>query len=69
MDTPVIDTNGAGDGLAAGFLSGYVLDNYPLKDAILRGQITARFTCTRKASSSDLITLEQLETYFRTHVS
>ena len=65
MEAPVIDTNGAGDGLAVGFLSSNVLDNYSLGDSILRGQITARYTCTQKASSSSLITPEQLELYFQ----
>jgi sugar/nucleoside kinase (ribokinase family) len=69
METPVIDTNGAGDGLAVGFLSSKVLDNYSLRDSILRGQITARYTCTQKASSSNLITPEQLEHYFQAQVS
>jgi acarbose 7IV-phosphotransferase len=65
MDLPVIDTNGAGDGLAVGFLSSYVLDGYSLEDSIRRGQITARYTCAIKASSSRLITPEKLDCYFR----
>jgi sugar/nucleoside kinase (ribokinase family) len=60
MEAPVIDTNGAGDGLAVGFLTSYVLDGYPLEDAVLRGQIAARYTCTLKASTSNLITAEEL---------
>jgi sugar/nucleoside kinase (ribokinase family) len=64
MEAPVIDTNGAGDGLAVGFLSSYVLDGYSLDDSIRRGQFTARYTCTQKASSSSLITPEILERYF-----
>ncbi len=65
METPVIDTNGAGDSLAVGFLSSYVLDGYSLADSILRGQIAARHTCSQKASSSDLVTLEELDRYFQ----
>lgn len=65
MEAPVIDTNGAGDGLAVGFLSSYVLDNYSLQAAIWRGQIAARYTCTRRASSSHLINSQELEAYFR----
>jgi sugar/nucleoside kinase (ribokinase family) len=68
MEAPVIDTNGAGDGLAVGFLSSNVLDDYSLRDSILRGQITARYTCTQKASSSSLITPEQLERHFQARV-
>lgn len=65
MDAHVIDTNGAGDGLAVGFLSSYVLDGYSLDDSIQRGQIAARYTCTQKASSSNLITPEILSAYDR----
>lgn len=65
MDAPVIDANGAGDGLAVGFLCSYILDHYSLRDSVLRGQIAARHTCTQKASSSSLITPEQLERHFQ----
>jgi sugar/nucleoside kinase (ribokinase family) len=65
ITAPVIDTNGAGDGLAVGFLASYLLDGYSLRDSILRGQITARYTCTLKASSSTLITREQLDRHFQ----
>lgn len=64
MDSPVIDTNGAGDGLAVGFLSSFLLDGYSLHDSILRGQIVARYTCGQKASSSTLITASTLEHSF-----
>jgi sugar/nucleoside kinase (ribokinase family) len=64
MESPVIDTNGAGDGLAVGFLSSFVLDKYSLQASIRRGQIVARYTCTQKASSSSLITPEKLRQYF-----
>jgi sugar/nucleoside kinase (ribokinase family) len=64
MDAPVIDTNGAGDGLAVGFLSSYILDNYSLTDSIRRGQLTARYTCTLKATSANLMTPEKLAEYF-----
>jgi len=66
IKAPVVDTNGAGDGLAVGFLTSYVLEGYSLHDSILRGQIAARHTCTQRASSSGLITAGQLEHYFRT---
>ena len=65
METAVIDTNGAGDGLAVGFLSSFFLDGYSLADSILRGQIVARYTCSQKGSSSNLITAERLEHYFK----
>jgi sugar/nucleoside kinase (ribokinase family) len=65
IDAPVIDTNGAGDSLAVGFLTSFVLDGYSLHDSVLRGQIAARHTCTLKASSSHLITPAQLDQLFR----
>jgi sugar/nucleoside kinase (ribokinase family) len=65
LDAPVIDTNGAGDGLAVGFLDSYLLDGYDLTSSILRGQITARYTCAQKATSSSLITSDKLEAYYR----
>ena len=64
MDMPVIDTNGAGDGLAVGFLSSYIIEGYNLSDSILRGQITARYTCTQKANTTNLITKKKLDSYF-----
>jgi sugar/nucleoside kinase (ribokinase family) len=61
MEAPVIDTNGAGDSLAVGFLSSYILEGYSLEDAVMRGQIAARHACTQKASTSTLITADELE--------
>ena len=63
MDAPVIDTNGAGDGLAVGFLSSYVLEGHSLEESVSRGQIAARHTCTQKATTSSLITAEQMTNY------
>jgi len=65
IEAPVVDTNGAGDGLAVGFLASYVLDGFTLEESILRGQITARHTCSQRGSSSNLITKELLDTYYR----
>lgn len=64
MQSPVIDTNGAGDSLAVGFLTSYILDDYSLTDSILRGQIAARHTCSLKASSANLIDRETLDRIF-----
>lgn len=61
LDLSVVDTNGAGDGLAVGFLSSYVLNGASLAEAVLRGQIAARHTCALKASSYPLITQAQLD--------
>jgi sugar/nucleoside kinase (ribokinase family) len=65
IDLPVVDTNGAGDSLAAGFLTGYIFDQYSLEDALLRGQIAARYTCSLKADSDHLIPREELDRLFR----
>lgn len=63
LDLPVIDTNGAGDALAVGFLDGYVLEGRDAQSALRRGQIAARWACAQKASSSGLITRERLDAY------
>lgn len=65
LNLPVVDTNGAGDGLAVGFLVSHVLEGRSLEDSIRRGQIAARYTCALKATSSGLITREQLDRYDR----
>mgnify|MGYP001289314101 CR=1 FL=1 len=64
MDLPVVDTNGAGDGLAVGFLSSYVLDGYSLEDSLRRGQITARYTCALRSSTDSLITRAELDRWW-----
>jgi len=55
LDTPVIDTNGAGDGLAIGFLSSYFIEKLSLVESVHRGQIVACYTCSQKANTSNLI--------------
>jgi len=64
IEAPVLDTNGAGDALAVGFLSSYVMDGYSLEDSVLRGQLAARHTCTLKATSSQLISMDQLDAHY-----
>jgi sugar/nucleoside kinase (ribokinase family) len=63
LDLPVVDTNGAGDTLAVGFLTSYVLDGLPMEESILRGQIAARYKCGIKASSGRMISRELLDHY------
>jgi sugar/nucleoside kinase (ribokinase family) len=55
MESPVIDTNGAGDSLAVGFLVSRVLEGRSLEESIRRGQIAARHCCAQKASTDTLI--------------
>jgi len=64
-DEAVVDTNGAGDGLAVGFLAGYVFDKFGIDDSCLRGQIAALHTCTQKANSINLIKKENLNHLFK----
>ena len=61
LDWPVVDTNGAGDGLATGFLDSYVLGGYSAEQSALRGQITARHTCALRATSTGLIDRQRLD--------
>lgn len=64
MEDPVIDTNGAGDSLAVGFLSSYLFEGFSLREAVQRGQIAARYTFTLKATTSNLISREKLDELF-----
>ncbi len=66
MDLPVIDTNGAGDSLAVGFLTSYVMDRCSLEEAIFRGQIAARHCCAQKASTDHLMDRQKLHEYLST---
>jgi sugar/nucleoside kinase (ribokinase family) len=61
LDIPIVDTNGAGDALAGGFLDAWALQGLPPAEAVRRGQIAARFTCGIRSSSSSLITRAELE--------
>jgi len=61
---PVADTNGAGDSLAVGFLAGHVLDGHAPADAVLRGQILARHTCTLVGTSEGFLGPRELDARF-----
>ena len=61
IDLPIVDTNGAGDALAVGFLVAHELEARSVEESVQRGQLAARWTCAQRASSSTLITREQLE--------
>ena len=60
LEKPVVDSNGAGDSLACGFLSSYLMENKSIEEAILRGQINARYTCTLKADSDYMLSGDEL---------
>ena len=63
LDLPVVDTNGAGDALAVGFLTSYVLESHGLEESIKRGQVSARYKCSQKATSRRMITKDLLDHY------
>lgn len=65
LDRPVVDTNGAGDSLAVGFLTAHVLEGRPLETAVRRGQLAARHACTLRGTSDGLITAQELEALAR----
>ncbi|MEO1335282.1 MAG: carbohydrate kinase family protein, partial [Myxococcota bacterium] len=56
---PVIDTNGAGDSLAVGFLTARVFEGRSLEAAVHCGQVAARHTCTLRGTMA-LITRSAL---------
>jgi sugar/nucleoside kinase (ribokinase family) len=56
---PVVDTNGAGDSLAVGFLVARVLNALSIDESVLWGQLAARWCCTSRGSAG-LITYDQL---------
>ena len=64
LEASVVDSNGAGDSLAVGFLSSYVLEGSSLEDSLLKGQIAARHACSLKSDSSSLIRKADLEQHF-----
>jgi sugar/nucleoside kinase (ribokinase family) len=61
LPAPVVDTNGAGDSLAVGFLTSFVLEGRPLDESIRRGQLAARWCCTLRGTSRGLVTADQLD--------
>jgi sugar/nucleoside kinase (ribokinase family) len=63
-DRPVVDSNGAGDSLAVGFLASYLLDGFALDDAVQRGQLLARHTCTLVAGDDGFLTRSELDERF-----
>ena len=58
---PVVDTNGAGDSLAVGFLVGHIIDGLPADRAINYGHILARHCCTLRATTDALLTRQKLD--------
>ena len=59
-DQPVVDTNGAGDSLAVGFLTSHVLEGRPLAETVHRGQFAVRHCCTLRGTTEGLISARKL---------
>ena len=57
---PVVDTNGAGDNLAVGFLVAHYLDRVPLAQAVWRAQVAARWICSQHGDEKHPLTRERL---------
>lgn len=65
---PLVDTNGAGDTLAATFLASHVIEGLPRERAILRAQLAARLICSQPGDAKApprRETLEDLERALR----
>lgn len=60
-DLPIVDTNGAGDTLAAVFAASHCLDGRMLADAADRAQRAARITCSQRVPKLRLATAADLE--------
>jgi sugar/nucleoside kinase (ribokinase family) len=57
--TPMVDSNGAGDAYAAGFLLGWLNGEPPLRCARY-GAIAGAFACTVPATATDAINRDEL---------
>ena len=60
LSGPVVDTNGAGDNLAVGFLVARYLDRVPLAQAVWRAQVAARWICSQRGDEKHPPTRERL---------
>ena len=59
LPTPVVDSNGAGDAFASGFLFGWLAGEPPLRCG-LYGAIAGAFACTVPATGTDAISRDAL---------
>lgn len=62
VDLPVVDTNGAGDALAVGVVTGLVIDGLDLAGAARQGQLLARLACSHRAPAPRPGTRDDLRT-------
>ena len=59
-DLPVVDTNGAGDNLAVGFLVARCFDGEPVARAVRRAQLGARWICSQRGDEKRPVTRADL---------
>ena len=57
---PVVDTNGAGDNLAVGFLVARYVDAASVDEAAWRAQLSARWICSQRGDAKRPLTRERL---------
>lgn len=57
---PIIDTNGAGDSLAIGFITSFALENFGLEDSLKAGQVLARHVCSLKNPKKGFLNKREL---------
>jgi sugar/nucleoside kinase (ribokinase family) len=65
LPAPVIDTNGAGDTLAATFLACNVLEGLHIDDAVQRAQLAARVICAQRGDQKTPLPRPMLEALTR----
>jgi sugar/nucleoside kinase (ribokinase family) len=58
---PVVDTNGAGDTLAATFLASYLVDDLGLARSVRRAQLAARWICGQRGDEKAPLPRARLE--------
>lgn len=62
----IVDTVGAGDGFAVGFLSG-MLKNLPIRECVIRANAIGAIQVQHRGDNEGLPTEEQLEQFIRSH--
>ena len=61
LPRPVVDTNGAGDTLAATFLASYLVDELGLARSVRRAQLAARWICSQRGDEKAPLPRARLE--------
>ncbi len=61
LPRPVVDTNGAGDTLAATFLASYLVDDLGLARSVRRAQLAARWICSQRGDEKAPLPRARLE--------